>query len=141
MASDTRRARKALGEAACIVQADLRAATLESVDAIVMLDVLHYLEPEAQVRLLAGMRAALAPGGVLLLRIGDAAGGLPFAISNWVDRLVLLARGHAPRHLHCRSVGEWQALLSAAGFSSEALPLSRGTPFANVLLHARAVSA
>jgi SAM-dependent methyltransferase len=139
MAQDTQRARAAVGHCARILQADLREATLDSADAIVMLDVLHYLEPDAQLRLLARMRAALPVGGVVLLRVGDAAGGLAFHVSTWVDRLVLLARGHALQPLHCRSAREWQGLLEGAGFRCEALPLSRGTPFANVLLHGRAV--
>jgi cyclopropane fatty-acyl-phospholipid synthase-like methyltransferase len=139
MATDTRRAREAVGHSARILQADLRDAALEAADTIVMLDVLHYLEPEAQLRLLARMRAALPAGGLLLLRVGDAAGGLAFRFSTWADRLVLLARGHAARRLHCRSVHEWQRLLENAGFRSDAFPLSRGTPFANVLLRARAV--
>jgi SAM-dependent methyltransferase len=139
MSDETRRARLAIGTAAVFVQADLRQAPLASADAIVMLDVLHYLEPEAQVNLLHRMRAALPAGGVLLLRIGDAAAGLGFHISTWVDRIVLLARGHSTPKLHCRSVEEWRRLLRSVGFDSEALPLSKGTPFANVLLHARAL--
>jgi SAM-dependent methyltransferase len=139
MGPETRRARAALGPAAHILQADLRDAPLPEADAIVVFDVLHYLERDAQERLLARMRAALPVGGVLLLRVGDAAGGLAFALSTWVDRLMLLARGHARTPLHCRSIAEWQRLLESLGFRSETVPLSRGTPFANVLLHARAV--
>jgi SAM-dependent methyltransferase len=138
MSPDTRRARTAFGHAAQFVQADLRDAPLTPTDAIVMFDVLHYLEREVQERLLVRMHAALPKGGVLLLRIGDAAGGFAFHLSNWVDRLVLVARGHVPPRLYCRSVIEWQRLLATCGFRSEAVPLSRGTPFANVLLHARA---
>ncbi|MET0291649.1 MAG: class I SAM-dependent methyltransferase [Steroidobacteraceae bacterium] len=138
MAAETRRAREAFGHVAEFVQADLRDASLVPVDTIVMLDVLHYLEPDAQERLLARMRAALPPGGLLLLRIGDASAGLPFRVSRWVDWLVLLARGHPSVRMHCRSVDEWRRVLARAGFRSEAVPLSRGTPFANVLLNARA---
>jgi SAM-dependent methyltransferase len=138
MATDTRRARDAVGHVAEFVQADLRDAPLVPADTIVMLDVLHYLEPDMQERLLARMRAALPAGGLLLLRVGDAAAGLPFTISTWVDRLVLLSRGHASGRVHCRPVDEWRRALARVGFRSEAVPLSDGTPFANVLLHARA---
>ena len=138
MADETRRARAAVGHVAEFVQADLRDADLAPADAIVMLDVLHYLEPDAQERLLARMHAALSPGGLLLLRVGDASAGLPFRVSNWVDALVLLARGHSSTRVHCRTLAEWDALLGRVGFRSDAIPLSRGTPFANVLLHARA---
>lgn len=137
--AETRRARLALGDAARILRADLREAPLEPADAIVVLDVLHYLERHAQVELLRRIRAALAPGGVLLLRIGDAAGGLAFGISWVVDRLILAAKGSPTLPLACRSAREWCALLGATGFECEALPMSQGTPFANVLLRARAV--
>jgi SAM-dependent methyltransferase len=138
-AADTQRARVALGHAARFIQADLRDTALAPADAIVVLDVLHYLEHAAQEDLLARMRAALPAGGVLLLRVGDAAAGLPFRLSNWADGIVLRARGHRRVRLHCRSASDWQRLLEARGFRSETVPLSHGTPFANVLLHARAI--
>jgi len=139
MGTDTRRAREAIGAAARFVEGDLRNVTLGAADAVVMLDVLHYLEPQAQVDLLARVRTALQPEGVFLLRVGDAAGGLGFRLSQWVDRLVLRARGHRAPRLHCRTVPEWRTLLASHGFRSEAHPLSQGTPFANVLLVARPV--
>jgi len=138
MGADTRRAREAVGDAARFVEGDLREVALGTADAVVMLDVLHYLEPQAQVDLLARVRAALLPGGVFLLRVGDAAGGIGFRVSQWVDRLVLAVRGHRAPRLHWRSAREWQMVLASQGFRSEAHPLSQGTPFANVLLVARA---
>jgi hypothetical protein len=36
--------------------------------------------------------------------------------------------------LHCRSTAEWRELLAGAGFESKELPMSVGTPFANVLI-------
>jgi len=33
-----------------------------------------------------------------------------------------------------RTVAEWQALLGQLGFTVQAVPMSQGTPFANVLL-------
>jgi hypothetical protein len=49
----------------------------------------------------------------------------------------LLMTGRGVRQLHCRSVAEWRELLSASGFASEAIPMSAGTPFANVLMIAK----
>lgn len=139
MGADTRRARDAMGRAARFVDGDLRHVALGEADAVVMLDVLHYLEPAAQQDLIARVRAALPPGGVFLLRIGDADGGLGFHVSRWVDQLAMRLRGHRSTRLHCRSAAEWQALLAAHGFRVVARPLSGGTPFANVLLQAHAV--
>jgi len=74
---------------------------------------------------------------VLLLRVGDAAAGLPFRFSNWVDWTVALARGHGATRFYCRSVAQWRSALEALAFTVQAEPMSRGTPFANVLLPAR----
>jgi len=139
MPAETRRARDAIGRAARFVDGDVREVLLDQADAVVMLDVLHYLEPAAQEALLRRVRAALPPGGVFLLRIGDAGGGPAFHLSRLVDAVILRLRGHPAARLYCRRAAEWQALLAAHGFESEAFPLSQGTPFANVLLHARAV--
>ena len=82
-------------------------------------------------------RAALSPAGLLLLRIGDAGGGLPFRVSNWVDRAVLLLRGRGWARLYCRPLQAWLDLLAELGFNTITIPMSADTPFANVLLVAR----
>jgi SAM-dependent methyltransferase len=142
MPHDVRRAEQALQGAvasgrASFVAADMCAADLGQADAVVILDVLHYVPIAAQDEVLRRVRDALSPDGVLLLRVGDAAAGLPFRISNWVDFVVTTLRGHRLGRLYCRPLREWQATLSALGFEVEAQPMSEGTPFANVLLVAR----
>jgi hypothetical protein len=62
-----------------------------------------------------------------------------FASRNWVDWTVAFVRGHGATRFHCRSVAQWRAVLEALGFAVRAEPMSRGTPFANVLLVARAL--
>ncbi len=138
MARDVERARRALGALCDISQADIRNTAFGTVDAVVILDVLHYMSPHAQQEILKRVRAALPPRGLLLLRVGDAGGGLRFRYGQWSDRLVMLLRGHARMAQHCRSVAQWRALLRECGFDSEAQPMSRRTPFANVLLIAHA---
>ena len=91
----------------------------------------------AQDAVLQRVRRALAPGGVLLLRVGDAAGGLGFHISSWVDRVVTMLRVHRLVTLHCRHLSAWQSALEGLGFMVEARAMSQGTLFANVLLIAR----
>src|SRR5258708_36427611 len=76
--------------------------------------------------------------GLFLLRIGDAGGGLRFRYSQWVDKLVMRFRGHASLATHCRSAGQWHALLRECGFEVQQTPMSEGTIFANVLLIAHA---
>jgi SAM-dependent methyltransferase len=137
-ARDVERARCALGSASEISQADIRSAAFGAADAVVILDVLHYMAPQAQLEVLRRVRAALPPRGLLLLRVGDAGGGLRFRYGQWSDKLVMLMRGHAIAAQHCRSVAQWRVLLRECGFDSEAKPMSQGTPFANVLLIAHA---
>jgi cyclopropane fatty-acyl-phospholipid synthase-like methyltransferase len=138
MESDVQRARRALGDESGISQGDIRHATFGNVDAVVILDVLHYMDGPAQREVLKKVRTALPAGGLLLVRIGDAASGLRFRYSQWVDRLVMLLRGHAWVRTHCRSVPQWQELLRECAFEVQAMPMSQGTPFANVLLVAHA---
>ncbi|MES2955508.1 MAG: class I SAM-dependent methyltransferase [Pseudomonadota bacterium] len=142
MAHDVARADSALAPAvsagrARFVQADMCRADFGQTDAVVILDVLHYVPLAAQDEVLARVRRSLSPDGVLLLRVGDAAGGLRFSISNWVDHVVTTLRGHRLGILYCRPLAAWQATLQQLGFVVEAQSMSQGTPFANVLLVAR----
>jgi len=137
MPHDVARARRALGAQCGVQQADIRSARFGTADAIVILDVLHYMQREDQDGVLRRAREALAARGTLLLRVGDAAAGLPFRLGNWTDWTVALARGHGATRFHCRSVAQWRSALERLGFAVQAEPMSRGTPFANVLLAAR----
>jgi SAM-dependent methyltransferase len=139
MAREVDRARCALGPGCDVIQADIRSAVLGSADAVVILDVLHYIPAQSQREVLQRVRATLPPGGLLLLRVGDAGGGLRFRCSQWVDKAILLMRGRGWVALHCRSIEQWRGLLRECGFYSRAEPMSHGTPFANVLLIALAV--
>ena len=142
MAHDVARAERALAPAvqagqAEFVQANMCSADFGPADAVVILDVLHYVPQAAQDEVLQRVREALEPDGVLLLRIGDAAAGLPFAISNWVDHVVTTLRGHRLGTLYCRSLGDWKTALQKLGFVVQSQAMSQGKPFANVLLVAR----
>lgn len=119
------------------VCADMRQAALPPCDLVVILDVLHYVDHAAQAALLARVRDALQQGqgqGRLLLRVGDAAARRGFAASQWVDRLVTWSRGHRVPPTWGRPLADWVALLQGMGFVVQTLPMSQGTPFANVLL-------
>ncbi len=138
MDRDVERARRALGAACDISQGDIRNAEFGSTDAVVILDVLHYMPEEDQIQVLQRVRAALPARGLLLLRIGDADAGLRFRCGQWIDKLVMFFRGHAWVTTHCRSVAQWSTLLRECGFDVSSAPMSRGTPFANVLMIAHA---
>jgi cyclopropane fatty-acyl-phospholipid synthase-like methyltransferase len=136
---DVERARIALGPQCGVSQGDIRDAEFGSTDAVVMLDVLQYLSQEEQLQVLKRVRAALPARGLLLLRIGDANGGLRFRYGQWVDKAVMLVRGQRSVVMHCRSASQWRQLLRECGFEVQTTPMSQGTRFANVLLigHAR----
>jgi len=121
-----------------IVQGDIADVDYGTADAVVILDVLHYIDPDAQERVLERVRAALGATGVLLLRVGDADAGLAFGISAAVDRAVVLLRRGRWRRLSTRPLAQWRAVLERLGFESLVLPMSQGTLFANMLLVARA---
>jgi SAM-dependent methyltransferase len=137
MPRDVERAQAAVGDlpsAPSFVCGDMREVALHDCELVVILDVLHYVDHAAQAALLGRIFAALQPGGRLLLRIGDASSARGFAISQWVDRLVTWVRGHRVPPTWGRTLDAWIEVLRAQGFDVQPVPMSRGTPFANVLL-------
>jgi SAM-dependent methyltransferase len=145
-APDVRRAESALGtppsasrSTARFVCADMTTTELPGCDVAVLLDVLHYVDPTAQERVLREAHRALRPGGRLLLRVGDASQRRAQAITRWIDGAVALWRTGRVAPIHMRPLAVWTALLQSIGFEVRSLPMSRGTPFANVLLVAEKV--
>jgi SAM-dependent methyltransferase len=137
MQQDITRAEQALAgpaSTARLICGDIRTTPLPACDVAVVLDVLHYVPLAAQDDVLARIRLALTPGGRLLLRVGDASQRVRFAASQWVDRAVVLARRGRLPSLWGRTTAQWCSALEALGFRVRAQPMSRGTPFANVLL-------
>jgi SAM-dependent methyltransferase len=126
-----------------LVCADMRDAALPACDLVLILDVLHYVDIAAQDVLLTRVRDALRAGAAdsqtrrpprLLLRVGDAADRRAFAISQWVDRIVTAVRGYGAASAGGRTLRAWTAQLQGLGFEVHGVPMSQGTPFANVLL-------
>jgi uncharacterized protein (DUF2062 family) len=132
-------ARAGLRGQAAIENADLLAAPLPQADAILLIDVLHYLPAADQERLLTRIAEALPPGGVLLLREADAAAGWAFLNIRLSERLMTFHRGdwrQWRQGFHYRSQAEWIDLLTARGFQAKASAMGTGTPYANVLIEA-----
>ncbi len=127
-------ARVALGPDGRVDVGDLLTYDLPSCDVVTIFDVLHYIERDAQRQLLARVYQRLSPGGRLLLRTGDAAQGWRFRLTLAGDWMVTLARGRWQRRFFCRTADQWRDLLRETGFAVDILPMSAGTPFANVLL-------
>lgn len=115
----------------------MRTADMSESDVITILDVLHYIPHAEQEQLLDRIRAALGPGGLFVTRIGDAAGGWRFRAGQAVDCWMASLRNLRLIRTWSRPLPEWYSALQSRGFSVEALPMSSGTPFANVLLICR----
>lgn len=134
---DVARARASLGDAADFVCGDMRHTPFPEADTVVLLDVLHYVSVPEQNDVLARVRRALPANGCLLLRVGDTAAKRGFLMSEWVDALVARLRGRRGLPHSGRTLDEWTAQLEALGFVVHSHPMSRGTPFSNVLLVAK----
>ena len=116
---------------------DMRQADLSNTDVIAILDVLHYIPLAEQDQMLDHIRAALDTGGLFVIRVGDASSGVRFAVSQAVDFVISFAQGHRLGRMWCRPLADWISALEVRGFTVQAIPMSAGTPFANVLLVAR----
>jgi uncharacterized protein (DUF2062 family)/trans-aconitate methyltransferase len=127
----------ALAGRAVIVNEDLRTAELPPADAILLLDVLHYLPAADQDALLAKAVGVLQPGGVLLIRDADAGAGWRFALTRLQERFSALLRRHRKQRFSYRSAAEWTRALQTLGLAVDVQPMGMGTPYANVLLAGR----
>jgi len=116
------------------VAGDIRSTEFPHSDVVVVIDVLHYIDYDAQTEALQRVRAALSPRGVLLLRVGDESTSLSYRYTALVDWLFTRLRGHRVPRLWGRPAQAWRAELERLGFAVATAPMSHGTPFANVLL-------
>ena len=98
---------------------------------VVILDVLQYLAPEAQGRLLDGAFAMLTPGARLVIRTGLADGGRRARLTHAVDAFsrVLGWMNAAPKQYP--NAEALRARLDAAGLESQFTALYGNTPFNN----------
>jgi len=129
-------ARAALGAEAKIEQGDVRVSDIPSSSAIVLFDVLMYLEREEQRAVLERVLRALEPGGVLLMRETDAQGGVPYQAAKLSEQVMEIIRGRFPPRLYYRAAAEWADLLESLNLDVHSAPMS-ATPFSNVLFIAR----
>ena len=130
-------AREALEDRAEIETGDLRTIDYPQADAILLLDVLHYLPAADQEAVLAKAVSVLHPGGVLFLREANAAAGWRFTATRVQERFSALLRRHWRQRFHYRSAEEWGDLLKGLGLTVDAQPMGMGTPYGNVLVVGR----
>jgi SAM-dependent methyltransferase len=99
-----------------LVEGDVRAWELPACDVITLVDVLHYYDADTQRSLLQRCRAALRPGGRLLVREGDRqrAGGAVW--TRLVERVMVRFGWNRGPAVRFRPVAELRADLEALGF-------------------------
>lgn len=116
--------------------ADGQDAPFPVADAVVCIDVLHYLPPAAQDAMIARLCAAVAPGGVLYIRDPEVGEGFASWWTATSERIFVAMGRHAGGGVHVRG---GQALAGAVGVHLGAVRTTRlGTgPFANVLVEGR----
>jgi uncharacterized protein (DUF2062 family)/SAM-dependent methyltransferase len=117
-----------------VVAGDARSFAIPPCDVITLVDMLHYWDADTQRALLARCRAALRPGGRLLVREGDPArrGGARF--TRVVERVVTrLGWNHGPA-VHFRPVADLRDDLAALGFAVTVDEVAAHTHPGNVLL-------
>jgi len=136
-AKDIARARAAVPTAEWI-HGDMTEAPLDEAGTVVILDVLHYVARPVQDTVLHRVARVLADGGTALVRVADANGSLRFRTTLFLDRLMCVVRGQPVTGMHTRPLADWIGQLRQEGLEAEPVPMSEGTPFANVLLVARA---
>ena len=134
---DIERARRAVNGIARFACSDIRSTPFDAADTIVLLDVLHYFDLDAQHDLLHRARTALGSGGTLLLRVADKSSSLRYRFTIEVDRLVVALRRHRVCRFHCRPLAAWIRTLEGLDFEVAVTPMRSGQPFANALIVAR----
>lgn len=118
-------------------QIDLSCEFPEHSGSVVLLDVLQYLQPDAQQTLIARAASCLTSESILVMRGGLDDGGWRAALTRTADRF-----GHAVRWMRSSFKAQLQPqeladLLSEHRLSAEFRPLWGRTPFNNWLITAR----
>jgi SAM-dependent methyltransferase len=114
--------------------ADILEMDYPACDAILLLDVLHYWRPEKQQAILKKARAALPPGGKLVLReAAKAAGQAHRHTKVWEIYTTLLGLNLTREGLYFRTLTELQDDLKRAGFARTEV-ISEATKNSNTLI-------
>ncbi|MBK7402107.1 MAG: DUF2062 domain-containing protein [Myxococcales bacterium] len=119
-----------------VTQGDVRDCAIPPCDAITLVDVLHYFPVEEQRAVLARARAALRPGGCLLVRETDAEARS--GTTRWLERLAVKLGWNRADATHFRPAKELARDLEALGLSVEQRPVAGKLHPGNVLLRATA---
>lgn len=95
---------------------DLASVELETVDAIVLYDVLHHLEEAVQFKVLKECYEKLSPGGRLILKENDVVPRWKFWVSHVVEMIACGFNITLSKKILFRSREEWVEILENQGF-------------------------
>ena len=130
--------RAAEGLDAHFAQGDVRNASVESADTVLLIDVLHYFDRVTQDALLARAADLVRPGGRLLVREADTGRGWRSTMTRIEEGFFTAIKFNRGERVLFRDVrNALVPLLEARGFVCEVVPCWGGTPFSNVMLTAR----
>jgi len=119
-----------------IIVGDARSAEIPACDVITIVDVLHYYPDEEQRALLARCKAALVPGGRLLIREGDGARRGGFRFTRAIEAVVTrLGWNRGPR-VRFRPIESLKDDLRALGYTVTSDEVAGQLHPGNVLLEA-----
>lgn len=135
-------ARAAAGDRGDFRVDDLESAAISSADTILLMDVLHYLQRDAQDRLLARAAAALRPGGRLVVREVDAGSARKSFLTRALEFIATsVGYNQSARRLGFRSFDDLRAVLQSLGLRCEDPTEEATSLLANRLLVARSANA
>jgi uncharacterized protein (DUF2062 family)/SAM-dependent methyltransferase len=120
--------------AAVFTRSDLRTASFEPADTVLLIDVLHYFALGEQDAILDRAAAAVRPGGRLLLRDADTQRGWRSWMTLAEERVFTLLRFNRGERVCFRPALATAARLEAAGLRCTVRPAWGRTPFSNVLV-------
>ncbi len=104
------------------VHASFDDVDLPDCDGIALIDVLHYLDEAGQEALLERCADALRPGGVLVLRDPNRAGGLRFAFTRLHEKLAVRLGFTRAKLGRYRTVDDWARALEGHGLTARIHP-------------------
>ncbi len=131
-------ARASEGQEATFEAGDVREISGESVDTVLLVDVLHYFTRDVQDALLLRAASHVAPGGRLVLREADRGRGPRSWMTRLQEGVGTWAKVNVGERVLFRDVRrELVPLLEGIGFTCEVAPCWGLTPFSNVLLVAK----
>lgn len=126
----------AAGLSVSITQGDVRTCEIPPCDVVTLVDVLHYYPAETQRAILARARAALRPGGCILVRETDAAARS--GVTRVLERIAVRLGWNRADETHFRPASALTADLSALSLVVEQRPVAGRLHPGNVLLRATA---